>query len=89
MPGRQIELPKTGFAIEIDGLLKTEFSTGEGRDERRSRIEAPLPDASDPHLRRGPQIEIRTAGVAATSAPISTSEIRASDGTMETRAGTA
>jgi hypothetical protein len=25
MPGRTIELPKAGFAIEIDGRLKTEF----------------------------------------------------------------
>jgi hypothetical protein len=30
MPGRTIELPKAGFAIEIDGRLKTEFSTKEG-----------------------------------------------------------
>lgn len=30
MPGRSIQLPQSGFAIEIDGLLKTEFSTGEG-----------------------------------------------------------
>lgn len=32
MPGRAIELPKSGFALEIDGLVKTEFSTKEGAE---------------------------------------------------------
>ncbi|WP_426437206.1 hypothetical protein [Bradyrhizobium genosp. P] len=32
MPGRTTELPKTGFAIEIDGRVKTEFSTKEGAE---------------------------------------------------------
>jgi hypothetical protein len=32
MQGRTTELPKTGFAIEIDGRLKTEFSTKEGAE---------------------------------------------------------
>jgi hypothetical protein len=32
MPARMIELPKAGFAIEIDGRLKTEFSTREGAE---------------------------------------------------------
>jgi hypothetical protein len=32
MHGRTIELPKAGFAIEIDGRLKTEFSTREGAE---------------------------------------------------------
>jgi putative tryptophan/tyrosine transport system substrate-binding protein len=32
MPGRTIELPKSGFALEIDGRLKTEFSTKEGAE---------------------------------------------------------
>jgi hypothetical protein len=32
MPSRTIELPKAGFAIEIDGGLKTEFSTKEGAE---------------------------------------------------------
>jgi len=27
MPGRHIELPKTGYAIEIDGILKSQFPT--------------------------------------------------------------
>src|ERR1700719_3001218 len=32
MPGQTIELPKSGFALEIDGRLKTEFSTKEGAE---------------------------------------------------------
>ena len=32
MPGRTIELPKSGFALEIDGRLKIEFSTKEGAE---------------------------------------------------------
>jgi hypothetical protein len=32
MPNRTIELPKSGFAIEIDGRLKTEFTTREGAE---------------------------------------------------------
>jgi hypothetical protein len=32
MPTRTIELPKTGFAIEIDGRLKTEFATRAGAE---------------------------------------------------------
>ena len=32
MPTRTIELPKTGFAIEIDGRVKTEFATKEGAE---------------------------------------------------------
>jgi hypothetical protein len=32
MPGRTTELPRHGFAIEIDGRLKTEFSTREGAE---------------------------------------------------------
>jgi hypothetical protein len=36
MPGRTIELPKSGFAIEIDGQFKTEFSTKEGQNTVRS-----------------------------------------------------
>jgi hypothetical protein len=51
MPGRTIDLPNSGFALEIDGRLKTEFSTKEGA-ESGDRIEAPFPDAPDTHLRR-------------------------------------
>ena len=32
MTGRTIELPKSGFALEIDGRLKTEFSAKEGAE---------------------------------------------------------
>jgi hypothetical protein len=48
MPGRTIELPKSGFAIEIDGRLKTEFSTKEGAE--RGAIEL---------KRRFPMLQIR------------------------------
>jgi hypothetical protein len=36
MPGRTIELPKSGFALEIDGRLKTEFSTRKAQNTARS-----------------------------------------------------
>jgi hypothetical protein len=32
MPSRTIEPPKSGFALEIDGRLKIEFSTKEGAE---------------------------------------------------------
>ena len=48
MPGRTIELPKSGFALEIDGRLKTEFSTREGAE--RGAIEL---------KRRFPMLQIR------------------------------
>jgi hypothetical protein len=32
MPTRTIELPKAGFAIEIDGRVKTEFATKQGAE---------------------------------------------------------
>ncbi len=48
MPGRTIELPKSGFALEIDGRLKTEFSTREGAE--RGAIE---------FKRRFPLLQIR------------------------------
>jgi hypothetical protein len=32
MSGHSIELPKSGFVLEIDGRLKTEFSTKEGAE---------------------------------------------------------
>ena len=44
MPGRTIELPKSGFALEIDGRLKTEFSTKEGAEHGiRSASTTPAP----------------------------------------------
>jgi hypothetical protein len=48
MPGRTIEPPKSGFALEIDGRLKTEFSTKEGAE--RGAIEL---------QRRFPMLQIR------------------------------
>jgi hypothetical protein len=32
MPGRTAELPKSGFAIEIDGRLKAGFNSKEGAE---------------------------------------------------------
>lgn len=32
MPAKMIEKPTTGFAVEIDGRLKTEFATKEGAE---------------------------------------------------------
>jgi hypothetical protein len=48
MPSRSIELPKSGFAIEIDGRPKTEFSTREGAE--RGAVEL---------KRRFPMLQIR------------------------------
>jgi hypothetical protein len=43
MPGRTIELPKTGFAIEIDGRLKTEFATREGAEHGAIELKRRFP----------------------------------------------
>jgi hypothetical protein len=43
MPGRTIEPPKTGFVIEIDGLLKTEFSTQEGAERGAIELKKRFP----------------------------------------------
>ena len=40
---RTIALPKTGFAIEIDGLLKTEFSTKEGAELGATELKRRFP----------------------------------------------
>ena len=56
MPGRTIELPKSGFALEIDGRLKTEFSTKEGAE--RGAIEL---------KRRFPMLQIRIYDAASQS----------------------
>ncbi len=48
MPGRTTELPNSGFALEIDRRLKTEFSTEEGAE--RGAIEL---------KRRFPTVQIR------------------------------
>jgi hypothetical protein len=36
MPGQTIELPKSGFALEVDGRLKAEFTTGKAQNTARS-----------------------------------------------------
>jgi hypothetical protein len=43
MPGRTIELPKSGFAIEIDGRLKTQFSTKEGAEHGAIELKRRFP----------------------------------------------
>ncbi len=50
------ELPKTGFALEVDGRIKTEFDTKEGAD--RGAIEL---------KRRFPMLQIRIYDAAAKS----------------------
>jgi hypothetical protein len=42
MPIRTIELPKNGFALEIDGRLKTEFSTKEGAEQGAIELKFPM-----------------------------------------------
>jgi hypothetical protein len=51
MPNRTIELPKSGFAIEIDDRPKTEFSTREGAEHGAVELK-----------RRFPMIRIYDAG---------------------------
>jgi hypothetical protein len=43
MPGRTIELPKSGFALEIDGRPKTEFSTREGAERGATELKRRFP----------------------------------------------
>jgi hypothetical protein len=43
MPGRTTELPKSGFALEIDGRLKTEFSTREGAERGAIELKRRFP----------------------------------------------
>jgi len=43
MPGRHIELPKTGYAIEIDGILKSEFATKQGAEEGALELKRRFP----------------------------------------------
>ena len=76
MPGRTIELPKSGFALEIDGRLKTEFSTKEGAEHgaielkislffQLAIVDVDVSDASDPHLRRRHPVKTRFARLGA------------------------
>ena len=43
MPGRNIELPKTGYAIEIDGILKSQFATKKGAEDRAVELKRRFP----------------------------------------------
>ena len=43
MPGRNIELPKTGYAIEIDGILKSQFTTREGAEDGAIELKRRFP----------------------------------------------
>jgi hypothetical protein len=43
MPSRTIELPKNGFALEIDGRLKTEFSTKAGAEQGAIELKRRFP----------------------------------------------
>ena len=56
MPCRTIELPKSGFALEIDGRLKTEFSTKEGAEHGAIELK-----------RRFPMLQIRIYAAASQS----------------------
>jgi hypothetical protein len=56
MPIRTIELPKNGFALEIDGRLKTEFSTKEGAEQGAIELK-----------RRFPMLQIRIYDAASQS----------------------
>ena len=55
-PGRTIEMPKSGFALEIDGRLKAEFSTKEGAEHGAVELK-----------RRFPALQIRIYDAAAQS----------------------
>jgi hypothetical protein len=48
-----MELPKSGFALEIDGRLKTEFSTKEGAEHGATELK-----------RRFPMLQIRVYAAA-------------------------
>jgi hypothetical protein len=56
MPIRTIEPPKNGFALEIDGRLKTEFSTKEGAEQGALELK-----------RRFPMLQIRIYDAASQS----------------------
>jgi hypothetical protein len=58
MPNHSAALPKTGFALEIDGRLKAEFATKEGAEKGAIELKQRFPmlqvriyDALD-HTRR-------------------------------------
>ncbi|KRR25278.1 hypothetical protein CQ14_09725 [Bradyrhizobium lablabi] len=43
MPGRNIELPKTGYTIEIDGILKSQFATKKGAEDGAVELKRRFP----------------------------------------------
>jgi hypothetical protein len=43
MPHHSTELPKAGFALEIDGRLKTEFATKEGAEKGAVELKRRFP----------------------------------------------
>jgi hypothetical protein len=43
MTGRTTGLPKSGFALEIDGRLKTEFSTRESAERGATELKRRFP----------------------------------------------
>jgi hypothetical protein len=43
MPDRTTELPKSGFALEIDGLMKAEFCTKEGAEQGAVELKRRFP----------------------------------------------
>jgi hypothetical protein len=43
MSGQTVELPKSSFALEIDGRLKTEFSTKEGAEHGAIELKRRFP----------------------------------------------
>jgi hypothetical protein len=44
MPTRHLELPKTGYAIEIDGILKSQFATKEGAEDGAVELKRRFPN---------------------------------------------
>jgi hypothetical protein len=43
MPNRHVELPKTGYAIEIDGILKSQFATKKGAEDGAVELKRRFP----------------------------------------------
>ena len=53
MPSRTIELPKSGFALEVDGRLKTELATKEGAEHGAIELKRRFPTLQMPVPNRG------------------------------------
>jgi hypothetical protein len=43
MTGKSVQLPTSGFALEIDGRLKTEFETKEGAEQGAAELKRRFP----------------------------------------------